>query len=414
MDITLTGQFYAEIAKRLAACKSFQDVYEIINSACVTVFDTGKSAIFAMNYENNVFIRKSLKLKNGLHGAVDFPVYLKLSQVFEPYSRKKYLINSLRPSPFFETDPFQDGSEMIIPVRVKNETVAFVLCRSEERTLLSKEQEYFCEFIQHQLALAMQKCMYADEIEMLKQERKKLESISDDSLKLINDRLYKSNQELKQFAYTVSHDLQEPLRMITNYINLYYKHFGATLTAEGREYLDFAKDGASRLHTLIKDLLAYAKLDYTDEPKQLIDGNKMLGEALKNLRVAIEENEALIFYRDMPEMYGHENQLVSLFQNLVDNAIKYKGDRAPDIFIDVENTREQTYFSVKDNGIGIEQIFHDRIFEFFSRLHAKDEYKGNGLGLSICKKIVEKHAGTITVDSTPGKGSKFRFSLSKS
>lgn len=406
-------QFYAEIARRLTESKNIQDAFDTITEACMYSFNPEHSAIFTYDSAASVFIRKSLHSKTNAQGISTFPVYLKLSQLFEPYAQKKYLTNTLHPSPFFETDPFVQGSELIIPVRFEKVIVVLIICTTKERINLNRDQEIFCAFIENIFGVVLRNFTYENEIDNLRGEIQKRETINSNRLQLINERLRKSNQELKQFAYLASHDLQEPLRMITNYIDLYFRYYGNQLSEDGREYLSYAKDGASRMHLLVKDLLTYARLDYSEEPKKHFEGNKMLGEAMQNLQVAIEENDALIFYRDMPEIYGHETQMVSLFQNLIDNAIKYKGAEKPMVFIDANEAKDKLEFSIKDNGIGIEPQFHEKIFEFFSRLHAKDEYKGTGLGLSICKKIVDKHAGNIFVESTSGNGSDFKFSIAK-
>ncbi len=227
------------------------------------------------------------------------------------------------------------------------------------------------------------------------------------------EQLQQANEELRQFAYRASHDLQEPLRTISNYIGLFKRNYGNDLNEEGREYLGFAKDASERMHRLVKDLLEYTKLDHQYGPKMLIDGNKMLEEALENIKIAAEENDAIVLYEDMPQLEGHEKQLVSLFQNLIDNAIKFKGDGSPMVKIDVNEKEQSWEFSVSDNGIGINQDFRDKIFQFFTRLHSTSEYKGSGIGLSICKKIVENHNGAITVESAEGKGSTFIFDIAR-
>lgn len=234
-----------------------------------------------------------------------------------------------------------------------------------------------------------------------------------DALQQLNERLIQSNTELQQFAYSASHDLQEPLRTITSYINLFIRNYGNSVAPQGLEFLDYASDGARRMHALIKNLLTYSRLDNQEEPMQPIDGNRMLTEAMNNLQLAVEESNALVLYPDMPQLYGNESQLVLLFQNLIDNAIKFRSKAEPIVFIEVDERPDAFEFRVRDNGIGIPPEFHNKIFGFFNRLHARDEYEGTGLGLSICKKIVERHHGNILVDSKPGKGSTFVFSLKK-
>lgn len=223
--------------------------------------------------------------------------------------------------------------------------------------------------------------------------------------------LESANEELSQFAFRVSHDLQEPLRTVSNYIGLYYRNFGHLLSPEGSEYLGFAKDAAERMHRLVKDLLVYSKLDHKQDTMVRIDGNKLIEEALENIKISAEESDALILYEDLPEIFGYEKQLVSLFQNLVDNAIKFKGKQSPVIAIDCSLKQKAWEFRVKDNGIGVQHAFHDKIFNVFTKLHAASEYKGTGLGLSICKKIVENHHGQIRVESAEGQGATFIFDI---
>ena len=238
-------------------------------------------------------------------------------------------------------------------------------------------------------------------------------SENNDTLYQLNEKLIAYNLELQQFAYSASHDLQEPLRTISSYINLFIKNYGGTLTSEGREYLEFASDGAQRMHHLIKDLLTYSKLDYHNEPMTNFEGNETIRQALDNLQKSVEESNALILYPDLPVMYGNHSQIILLFQNLIENAIKFRSKSEPLVMIDMEDKPECWEFTIRDNGIGIAPQFQQKIFGIFNRLHGRDEIQGSGLGLSICKKIVERHRGTISVDSRPGKGSAFIFSISK-
>lgn len=225
--------------------------------------------------------------------------------------------------------------------------------------------------------------------------------------------LEESNQELKQFASRASHDLQEPLRTISNYITLFLRNHGAGLESEGREYLGFAKNAAERMHHLVKDLLTYTRLDHTSDQMTEVSCNKVLETALDNIKMSVEESDAIILYEDLPEINGHEQQLVSLFQNLLDNAIKFRGDDDPVVMVQVEDAGQTYEFSVCDNGIGIPDDFHDKIFQFFTKLHPASEYKGTGLGLSICKKIVENHGGQIRAESADKEGTTFIFQLSR-
>lgn len=236
---------------------------------------------------------------------------------------------------------------------------------------------------------------------------------NNDTLFQLNERLIQYNEELQQFAYSASHDLQEPLRNIASYINLFIKQYGSTINEEGLEYLQFASDGAQRMQQLIRDLLTYNKLDQQQEPMALFEGNQMLQEALYNLRMSVEESNALILYPELPVLYGNPSQIILLFQNLIDNAIKFRKNDEPLIFIEMEEKPEHWEFKVVDNGMGIAAQYQQKIFGVFYRMHGPDQIRGSGLGLSICKKIVERHHGTIKVDSKPGKGTTFIFSIGK-
>ena len=223
--------------------------------------------------------------------------------------------------------------------------------------------------------------------------------------------LERSNKELEQFAYVASHDLQEPLRMVASYMQLIEKRYADKLDESGKEFIEFAVDGANRMKVLINDLLAYSRVGTRGKPFETTDMNTVLGQAIVNLRPAIEDTGAMITNDELPEVDADQGQLVQLFQNLIGNAIKFSGDVRPIVHVGVESNGGDWVFSVKDNGIGIDKGYEDRIFIIFQRLHAKGDYPGTGIGLAICKKIVERHGGEMWYDSVPGEGSTFKFTL---
>lgn len=223
--------------------------------------------------------------------------------------------------------------------------------------------------------------------------------------------LQHSNEELHQFAYVASHDLQEPLRMVSSYLQLLEKRYGDKLDGNAREYIDFAIDGAVRMKALIMDLLAYSRVESQRKTMAWLHSQQALDKALANLKVAIEERGASITADALPEVWGDETQLTQLFQNLIGNAIKFCGDKPPEVKVGAVRQGNAWLFSVTDNGIGIEAEYHERIFAIFQRLHGKGKYPGTGIGLAVCRKIVERHGGRIWVDSSPGKGSTFYFTL---
>ncbi len=225
--------------------------------------------------------------------------------------------------------------------------------------------------------------------------------------------LERSNKELEQFAYVASHDLQEPLRMVSSYTQLLEQRYKDKMDSDAVDFINFAVDGANRMQILINSLLAYSRVGRKMGAFAIVDSHSLIGKALFNLNPIIEKSSAVITCEDLPEIYGDETQLIQLFQNLIGNAIKFCGEKRPLIHISVKDNFFEYVFIVNDNGIGIEPQYFERIFVIFQRLHSRSEYEGTGIGLAICKKIAENHNGKIWVESEPGKGSTFYISIPK-
>ena len=228
-----------------------------------------------------------------------------------------------------------------------------------------------------------------------------------------SEALERSNKELEQFAYVASHDLQEPLRMITSYVQLLQRRYGENLDSNANEYIEYAVDGAERMKKLIQDLLAFSRVGTSGEEFTTTSTQTILDEVLTNLEVSIKENHVEITSDPLPELVIDRTQITQLFQNLISNAIKYRGENTPKIHIEVQDKYTEWLFSFKDNGIGIDPKYADQIFAIFQRLHGRGEYSGTGIGLSIAKRIVERHGGQIWVESEPGNGSSFMFTIPK-
>ncbi len=238
-------------------------------------------------------------------------------------------------------------------------------------------------------------------------QRKQLE----EDLQKANAELKRSNKDLQQFAYVISHDLQEPLRMVTSFLELLENRYKEELDSEAEEYIGYAREGAQRMRAMINDLLSFSRVTTHGTSPQTLDCQTALDRAMGNLRTAITESRAQIGHDPLPRVQVDISQVTQLFQNLLGNAIKFSGIAVPRIHISTKRRGRMWQFCIRDNGIGIDQRHVKEIFDVFRRLHGRKEYPGTGIGLAICKRIVERHGGRIWVESAPGKGSSFYFTL---
>ncbi len=223
--------------------------------------------------------------------------------------------------------------------------------------------------------------------------------------------LARSNAELEQFAYIASHDLQEPLRMVSSYVQLLAKRYKGKLDGDADDFIGFAYEGALRMQMLINDLLSYSRVGRHDTRFEEVNLAKALEKAIENLHLTIKEKKAVITFDPLPVVFGDMSQLTQVFQNLIENAIKFKRVDPPTINISARLEGNECICSVKDNGIGIDPEYQGKLFLLFQRLHTRKEYPGTGLGLAICKRIIEQHRGKIWVKSKPGEGSIFYFKI---
>ncbi|HLB70066.1 MAG TPA: ATP-binding protein [Candidatus Methanoperedens sp.] len=249
--------------------------------------------------------------------------------------------------------------------------------------------------------------------EKLAEAEDRLRKDAEEKLKQTMAELMRSNKELEEFAYVASHDLQEPLRMVVSYLQLIEKRYKSRIDADADEFIDFAVDGATRMQRLINDLLTYSRVGTQGRPFVPTDCESVLRQACANLEIAMKESGAVITHDVLPEVMADSGQLAQLFQNLIGNAIKFRNEKPPEIHIGIEQKGNDWLFCVRDHGIGIDMQYAERIFHIFQRLHGKKEYSGSGIGLAVCKKIVKRHGGRIWVESEPGKGSTFYFTIPK-
>jgi PAS domain S-box-containing protein len=242
-------------------------------------------------------------------------------------------------------------------------------------------------------------------------ERKHMNEVLERSVQERTAELTQSNEELRQFAKIASHDLQEPLRAVQGFANLLQESTAGKIDKDCEEFIDYILDGTQRMQQLIQSVLLHSSIKREETDELSTDCNSVIEEVLANLDAIIKESEAHLEVDNLPEVGVERTQLVQLFQNLVSNALKYRGETTPEIFITAEKTVNEWLFSVRDNGIGIDPQYAQRIFDMFARLHGKTKYTGTGMGLAICKKIVTSHGGKIWVESEPGQGCIFLFTL---
>lgn len=291
------------------------------------------------------------------------------------------------------------------------------LCRSVEVALGSRRRQYqMRDLLQEEQRKQRELLQIQDGLEKaqseLKQQGATLENTVAErtrDLRTANDRLERSNHDLEQFAYAASHDLQEPLRAVTGCGQILRKRYGGKLDSSADELIEHIVEGASRMEKLILDLLAFSRVATQQKELAEVDSGGALKQALANIETAINENGAAITLGRLPVVSFNPVQLTQLFQNLLCNALKYRSSLAPVIHVEAVRRADDWQFCVRDNGIGIEAKYFDRIFVLFQRLHTRNEYPGTGIGLALCKKIVERHGGRIWVESALGQGSAFFF-----
>lgn len=306
--------------------------------------------------------------------------------------------------------PYFSGMEALDILREKNLSTPLILVTGALQSDTAVEcvkqgaSDYVLKQSLTRLPLSVRRAL--DETR-LREERRRAE----EALARKVDELARSNADLEQFAYVASHDLQEPLRMVAAYTQLLSERYRGKLDENADKYIGYAVEGAVRMQTLVSDLLAFSRVGRNGLERTSVNCDLALDEALINLTAALQKNGVMVTRYPLPAIVANRVQMVQLFQNLIGNAIKFRRDDPPHVQISAENQGQDWLFIVQDNGIGIAPEHKDLIFKIFQRLHTREEYAGNGVGLAICKKIVEQHGGQIWVESEAGQGATFRFKL---
>ena len=309
---------------------------------------------------------------------------------------------------YFRWKGEQTTSELSVPFRSGGRIIGVLDIQSDVNNAFDETDVASMETLCTQIASAIKNASLYDQSQREIVERRKVE----DLLKKLSSELLRSNKELEQFAYIASHDLQEPLRMVSSFVQLLARRYKGELDADAHEFIGYAVDGATRMQRMINDLLTYSRVGTKGKPFGVTDCESVYAQAVSNLKIAAEESRAVVTHDRLPTLMADETQLVQLFQNLIGNAIKFQDNHnPPEIHISAEETGNEWLFKVRDNGVGIDPEYAERIFQIFQRTPGKTEHSGTGIGLAVCRRIVERHGGRIWVDSQPGQGATFSFTL---
>lgn len=355
---------------------------------------------------NEVLFSVPQEAKTGITGKV----FSTSESVMVPEVKLSEIESSLRPEYIKYFEKYGIHGILAVPLKVGRDTIGTLgVLRTKPGRPYSAKDQSFLEELANRIAIAIVNSrLHQEKVHEIEERR-----LAEERLKKTLDDLARSNTELENFAYVASHDLQEPLRMISSYTQLLSKRYKGQLDEKADQFIEFTVDGAKRMQQLIHDLLEYSRVATRGKPFAPVETNEIIRTVLNNLQISIKKNNALITYDNLPLVQGDDIQLMQLFQNLISNSLKFKSNRTPEIAIRAEDKGSEWLFSVRDNGIGLDPQFKDRIFIIFQRLHEREEYPGTGIGLAVCKKIVERHGGRIWVESEPGEGAAFLFTIPK-
>jgi len=426
---------YSLLQKQYQALKRKEHYLEIINDFAFrlndlytvdeVVWEIAKNVIAKLNFVDCVIYlldkKRNVLIQKAAHG----PKNPEKLDIYNPIiipigegvvgtvaaTKKAEIVYDTRKDKRYIVDDSARLSELSVPIIYEDKVIGVIDSEHPEVGFYTQEH---LDILTTVSAMAATKIMHAKALEKLKDYQNNLEyQIASQTVELRQtiDSLQRSNQDLEQFAYAASHDLKEPLRTISSYLQLLEKKDAAVLSDESKEYLHFAVDGAKRMNDLLSGLLEYSRLKKTKEEFIEIDTQQIIEVVKANLFVAIKVKQAEIICHDLPPIQGNRTQIIQLFQNMIANAIKFcKKDIAPHIVISSRIIDDKVCLKIQDNGVGIASEYFDKIFKLFARV-GEEGYEGSGIGLALCKRIIEYHGGTIEVESEHGQGTIFLFTL---
>jgi PAS domain S-box-containing protein len=398
---SLRSQLFAEISLKIRQSLQLDEILQTAVAEVQKIFQADRILVLQLDAEGKGKVVKET-VAPGWSSTMDLKVqdecfnasYLQKHRQGRTYTIEDVSTAGLEPCLVKFLNHLNVQSKLVMPILLKEQFWGLLIAHQCDRPR---------RWTQPEIDLMQQ---LADQIGIALAQAQMLEQAT-----LQSQELSRSNADLEQFAYVASHDLQEPLRMVASYLQLLERRYRGKLDDTADEFIDYAVDGATRMQTLINDLLNYSRVDSRGKSFVLTPCSAILDRAIANLRTAIEATGATITYVPLPEIMADATQLTQLFQNLIGNALRFCSDQPPKIHIGAQRQADAWLFSVQDNGIGIDSEYADRIFLIFQRLHSRGEYPGTGIGLAICKKIVERHGGNIWVESQLGKGSTFYFTI---
>ena len=393
-----------EVARDIAAAPELEALFELIVYTVQQRFGYYHAQIYTLEKGSLILQEGTNEIGHQLKKARHrIPLHAPKSLVALAASTgKPVLVTDVSQEPYYLANPMlpDTKSEIAVPIKLGNQVLGVLDVQSQKIDGLDREDELLLVGLCGLIAVAM------NNHHLEQQSRQAQEALQQYALEL-----ERSNRELEEFAYVISHDLQEPLRIITSYLQLLQRIYTSQFDENGQRYVQYTVDAASRMRQLIQDLLAYSRLGTQGQPFQPTNFTEILEQVLADLQLVIEENSAVITYEELPIVLADPSQLRQLLQNLIGNALKFRGNQPPQIHISSRREKDHWLCWVQDNGIGLDLQFAERIFVIFQRLHNRDEYPGTGIGLAICKKIVERHNGRIWVESYLGQGTIFYFTL---